>query len=193
MLPALGPAMTLATLLQTALALLPLPAAPHAVPPGAALPAAPAPEAPSPRAAAWRAPVDGPLVVLDGFRRPEQDWMPGHRGVDLAASPGDAVRAAGAGLVLWAGDLAGRGVVSVLHPDGRRTTYEPVAASVEIGDEVDAGQVIGRLALGVSHCGGSPSCLHWGLRRGEDYLDPIGLLGPAGRPRLLPLGAGPVP
>jgi murein DD-endopeptidase MepM/ murein hydrolase activator NlpD len=188
--------MTLAGLLQAALSLLPLPAAP---PPAGAPPAsgrAAAAVAPGPAGvvrSGWTPPLAGPLVVLDPFRPPAQDWMPGHRGVDLDARPGDEVRAAADGLVLWAGDLAGRGVVSVLHGDGRRTTYEPLLASVAIGDEVSAGQVLGRLATGASHCGGVASCLHWGLRRGDAYLDPMALLGPSGRPRLLPLGAGAVP
>lgn len=188
--------MTLAGLLQAALSLLPLGAALPADSPTASPPPRSAGAASGPAYAAgqrWTAPLPGRLTVLDPFRPPAQDWMPGHRGADLAARPGDEVRAAGRGLVLWAGDLAGRGVVSVLHPDGRRTTYEPLLASVAIGDEVQAGQVLGHLAAGASHCGALPSCLHWGLRRGEDYLDPMTLLGPAGRPRLLPLGAGPVP
>ena len=96
--------------------------------------------------------------------------------------------------MLWAGDLAGRGVVSVLHGDGSRTTYEPVAPQVAIGDEVAAGGALGAVSTGASHCGGAPSCLHWGLiTAGDEYADPLALLGRAGRPRLLPLGAGAVP
>jgi len=95
------------------------------------------------------------------------------------------VLAAGAGTVTWASVLVGRGVVVVLHPDGRRTTYEPVDASVTVGEHVAAGQVIGRIGTGDTHCGGLPSCLHWGLRRGRDYLDPWHLLHP-GHPVLLP-------
>ena len=48
-----------------------------------------------------------------------------------------------------------------------------------------AGQRIG-LVLG-SHRGCPvASCLHWGARRGADYLDPLSLLRPAGIVRLLP-------
>jgi murein DD-endopeptidase MepM/ murein hydrolase activator NlpD len=126
-------------------------------------------------------------VVLARLDLPRVDWLPGHRGVDLAAASGDAVRAAGAGVVTWAGPVVDREVVEVLHADGRRTTYEPVAAVIGVGDLVEAGDVIGRLSTGGGHCGGVPSCLHWGLRRGTDYLDPLALLG-LGRPVLLPLG-----
>lgn len=144
----------------------------------------------TPAASAFQAPLAGGLTVLETFRPPASPWLPGHRGVDLAASPGERVMAAGAGVVLWAGDLAGRGVVSVLHGDGRRTTYEPVATVVEAGDVVSAGETIGVVATGAAHCGGVPGCLHWGLRRGEEYLDPLTLLTSAGRPRLLPLARG---
>lgn len=187
--------MTLAALVQTVLGLLPL------VPATPALPAPPLRDLPSAGSspptrddAAAVPPLGGGLVVLDRFRPPDRPWLPGHRGVDLAAATGAPVMAARAGLVLWAGDLAGRGVVSVLHRDGTRTTYEPVASEVAIGDEVDAGQVLGVISPGASHCGGVPSCLHWGLLvRPDEYADPLSLLGLAGRPRLLPLGAGPVP
>ena len=84
-----------------------------------------------------------------------------------------------------AGPVAGRGVVTLLHADGRTTTYEPVTPEVGVGESVRAGQVIGRLHEGAGHCGEIPSCLHWGLRDGEDYLDPMSLLR-RGRPSLLP-------
>jgi murein DD-endopeptidase MepM/ murein hydrolase activator NlpD len=87
--------------------------------------------------------------------------------------------------VSWAAPIAGRGVVVVLHPDGRRTTYEPVDASVEVGEDVEPGEELGRLGAGSGHCGGVPSCLHWGLRRDDSYLDPLLLLR-HGRPVLLP-------
>ena len=67
---------------------------------------------------------------------------------------------------------------------GVRTTYEPVTASVEVGDVVGRGGVIGTLQRAASHCF-PRSCLHWGLRRGETYLDPLTLVG-AGPIRLLP-------
>ncbi len=135
--------------------------------------------------AGWAAPVDGPVLVLRRFDPPPEPWLPGHRGVDLDADVGDAILAAGAGTVTWAAPIAGRGVVVVTHEDGRRTTYEPVDPSVSVGDTVETGDPLGVVAPGVGHCGGVPSCLHWGLRRGEDYLDPMLLLR-SGRPVLLP-------
>lgn len=133
---------------------------------------------------AWVAPV-GPAVLVAPFDPPPRPWLPGHRGVDLQAASGEPVRAAGAGQVTWAGPLAGRGVVVVAHDGGLRTTYEPVDAVVVEGEHVEAGEVIGTLGDGDVHCGHPTHCLHWGLRRGRDYLDPWRLLHP-GRPVLLP-------
>jgi len=124
--------------------------------------------------------------VVRRFDPPPQPWLAGHRGVDLSGSPGVAVRAAGAGTIVYAGDVAGRGVVSVSHSGGLRTTYEPVVVQgLSVGDSVTAGQEIGRLTEGHPGCPAA-ACLHWGLRRGGDYLDPLVLLG-LGRVRLLPL------
>jgi murein DD-endopeptidase MepM/ murein hydrolase activator NlpD len=122
--------------------------------------------------------------VLRGFDPPDVVWGAGHRGVDLLGSSGQAVHAALAGTVTFAGMIAGRGVVVVDHGD-TRTTYEPVASSVDVGAQVAQGAVIGTLASAFSHC--PPLvCLHWGWLRGETYLDPLGLVG-AGPVRLLPL------
>ncbi len=122
----------------------------------------------------WRAPVT-PAVVVAPFAPPAQRWLPGHRGVDLRASLGAAVRAAGDGRVAFAGTVAGRGVVTVDHGD-LRTSYEPVDALVVPGERVTAGERIGTVATGTGHCG-SGRCLHLGLRRGREYLDPMLLLG----------------
>ncbi|MEU7043023.1 peptidoglycan DD-metalloendopeptidase family protein [Streptomyces varsoviensis] len=148
-------------------------------------------------ARAW--PVTGnggaprPLVVR-AWEPPPAPWAAGHRGVDLAARSGQAVRAAGAGKVSFAGKVAGRGVLSIeLSGTGSpplRTTYEPVRATVHAGDRVAAGQPVGALLPGPSHCGAT-ACLHWGLLRGHRYLDPLSLLPPdmlgSGHSRLLPI------
>jgi len=132
-------------------------------------------------------PVESPRVVR-AFDPPTQPWLRGHRGVDLSVPPAAPVHSAGAGLVVYAGRLAGRGVVSVLHANGLRTTYEPVTSTLEVGDRVGSGQLIGVVEAGHPSCPAT-ACLHWGLRRGEQYLDPLALLG-LGRVRLLPLDEG---
>jgi murein DD-endopeptidase MepM/ murein hydrolase activator NlpD len=147
----------------------------------------PAPEqADAPNAPAsgpWRSPV-GALDLLTRFDPPPEPWLPGHRGVDLAAGPGLPVTAAGAGTVVFADDLAGRGVVSIVHDNGLRTTYEPVEPLVVAGETVTAGQTIGRLQPDHASCPGQV-CLHLGLKRGPLYLDPMLLFG-KGKVRLLP-------
>ena len=146
---------------------------------------------PAAGAAGWRWPLDPPVAVVAGFAAPAGPFAPGHRGVDLGGRVGDPVRSAAAGVVAFAGRVAGRGVVSVDHPGGLRTSYEPVTATVTQGDRVDAGAVLGRLEAVASHCPPA-ACLHWGLRRCGTYLDPRSLLG-AVRVRLLPVwgSAGP--
>ncbi|MGW1900549.1 M23 family metallopeptidase [Streptomyces hirsutus] len=141
--------------------------------------------------------------VLRGWEPPETRYGRGHRGVDLAAAPGTPVRAVAAGRVSFAGQVAGRGVVSVeLSGTGTpplRTTYEPVLPSVEKGAEVAPGEVIGAVAANdparSPHC--TAPCLHWGLLRADVYLDPLALLPPwllrHGPPRLLPVLGLPVP
>jgi murein DD-endopeptidase MepM/ murein hydrolase activator NlpD len=126
-----------------------------------------------------------PASVVRRFDPPPRPWLPGHRGVDLAAPPSVVVHSAGAGTVVYAGVLAGRGVVSVAHSGGLRTTYEPIHVTVAAGDVVPLGGELGTLDPGHAGCPAA-ACLHWGLRRGDLYLDPLALLG-LGRVRLLPL------
>lgn len=133
----------------------------------------------------WVAPLAGELVVTAPFTPPPTPYAAGHRGVDLGSAPGSPVLAAGDGVVVFAGSVAGRPVISIDHPDGLRTTYEPVAASVAAGQQVTRGSPIGTLAAGHAGCPRA-ACLHWGLRRGDAYLDPLVLLRPP-RVRLLPL------
>jgi murein DD-endopeptidase MepM/ murein hydrolase activator NlpD len=122
--------------------------------------------------------------VTRAFAPPASDYGAGHRGVDLAGQVGQEVVAAGAGVVLFAGRIAGRPVVSVLHANGLHTTYEPVEPSVAAGQEVARGSPIGTLTSGHAGCPAA-ACLHWGLRRGDAYLDPLALLRPV-HVRLLP-------
>lgn len=122
--------------------------------------------------------------VVAIFSPPPNPYSSGHRGVDLAGSPGQIVRSALDGTVGFAGSIGGKPVVTVLH-GGRRTTYEPVSALVRRGDDVSAGDPLGRLTVTDSHCFPA-ACLHWGLLEGSIYLDPLTLIH-SGAVRLLPL------
>jgi hypothetical protein len=128
----------------------------------------------------WGSPLRGPLIVRRGFQPPVQRWSSGHRGVDVAATPGATILAAGAGRVVFAGNLAGRGVVSIEHAPGVRTTYEPVRSTVKAGQSVKLGDIIATFAPDHRH----PDSVHWGLRIGDGYADPLTLL--RGRPSLKP-------
>jgi murein DD-endopeptidase MepM/ murein hydrolase activator NlpD len=155
---------------------------------------------------AWASPARGddvrlqwPLratpAVVRSFDAPSPNWNRGHRGVDLAGKPGQLVYAAGDATVVYAGTLAGRQLVSLAHPGGLHTSYEPVRAGVRVGQRVTAGTAIGELLAGHPGCPVA-ACLHWGAMwgpaSGADYVDPLGLL--ASTPiRLKPLhglGAG---
>ncbi len=140
----------------------------------------------APGAAVWVSPLGDPPSVTRPFEPPPSPYGPGHRGADLAGAPGAVVRAAGDGVVVFAGMVAGRPVVSVDHADGLRTTYEPVQPTVAAGRVVARGSPLGTLLTGHGGCPAA-ACLHWGLRRGQTYLDPLALLRPP-EVRLLPLG-----
>ncbi|MGP4027981.1 M23 family metallopeptidase [Actinomadura sp. 3N407] len=138
---------------------------------------------------AWRWPLGPPVPkVIRAFAPPASPWGAGHRGVDLAARPGQPVYAAGPGRVSYADRLAGRGVIAIDH-GALRTTYLPVRPSVRAGRRVASGTRIGVLEVGLVHC--TASCLHWGLRRGSLYLDPLSLV--QRQVRLLPLWSQPSP
>jgi murein DD-endopeptidase MepM/ murein hydrolase activator NlpD len=137
-------------------------------------------------AAGWSAPLR-PLTVTRPFEPPPNPYAAGHRGVDLAGAAGQAVLAAAVGQISFAGQLAGRGVMVVVH-GSLRTTYEPVTAKLGRGVHVERGEQIGTLEPGHPGCPVS-ACLHWGLLRGDRYLDPMTMLEPA-QIRLLPVTAG---
>ncbi len=143
-------------------------------------------------AASGRAPAEQgvwPLAprppIRARFDPPAAPWAAGHRGVDLGGQPGQVVLAALPGTVRFAGSVAGKPVV-VLDHGTTRTTYEPVAGLVEVGDAVPAGAAVGRLVAVGSHCAPA-TCLHLGWIRNADntYLDPLLLLG-VGPVRLYP-------
>lgn len=122
----------------------------------------------------WQWPLQHHRVLL-AFRAPVSAFGPGHRGLDLAAEPGSEVRAVANGVVRFVGEIAGVPVVSIDH--GRiRSTYQPVSASVRIGDRVTVGTPLGAVTSTGGHC--LSPCLHLGARIGDDYVDPLELLTP---------------
>lgn len=153
---------------------------------GAARPAVPqARVLDRPAAVRYAAPVPTPFDVVRGFEAPSSPYGPGHRGVDFATRPGEVIRAAGGGIVRFAGSVAGRGVVVLAHPDTITTEYEPVRPLVRAGAAVARGQPIGKIDGAHGACA-PDGCLHWGAKRDGAYFDPLTLLQPLGPVRLLP-------
>lgn len=132
-------------------------------------------------------PVPGSATALFGTSTTR--YSAGHRGADLAASPGEPVHASAAGTVYFAGTVAGRPSISIDHGGGIRTTYTPAVAAVSRGQAVVPGEVIGTVGAD-EHC--RSACLHWGLTDGTDHFDPMAQTRTPGI-RLLPLGATPSP
>jgi Peptidase family M23 len=128
-------------------------------------------------AASWRWPVRG--GVLDAFRVGANPYAAGqHRGVDLGGRPGEAVRAACAGRVRFAGRVARSGlVVSVLCPPLVATYVHLGTVRVARGGHVVAGQQIGTIGSAGSADEPRPH-VHLGARdaRTGRYIDPLRLL-----------------
>lgn len=115
----------------------------------------------------YRPPVDA--AVSDPFRPPTNPYGPGNRGLEYDTAPGTEVRAAADGRVTFAGLVAGTRHVTVLHPDGLRTTASRLASvAVVVGQEVRQGDLLGTTV----------GRLHFGARSGDAYLDPAALFGP---------------
>lgn len=149
---------------------------------------APSPAAPAPRGWAW--PLDPKPAVVRAFDPPSRPWLSGHRGVDLAAAAGSKVRSPAAGTVVFSGWVVDRPVVTVDHGDGRRSSFEPVAGSVDVGAAVARDAPLGTLAPSATgHCAPA-DCLHWGVREGGEYVDPLAFIEDRRPSVLLPWNGG---
>ncbi len=141
--------------------------------------------APAPASASWSWPLSPKPSVLRTFDPPDKPWLSGHRGVDLGpTSDGAPVAAPSDGVVAFAGVVVDRPVLTIDHGDGLKSSFEPVTSELKAGDTVRKGQVIGTMEPG--HCS-SATCLHWGVRRGEDYVNPLGFVEDLRPSILLPL------
>jgi murein DD-endopeptidase MepM/ murein hydrolase activator NlpD len=125
-------------------------------------------------------PVPGALQSPFGYR-----WGRFHSGVDLDGESGDLVRAALPGRVTavgWLHNYSGYGlVVKLRHDGGLATMYAHLsAARVRVGQEIQQGDVIGRVGC-TGSCTGSH--LHFEVRVHGRLMDPMRFLG-KGRPPL---------
>ncbi|MEI6360319.1 MAG: M23 family metallopeptidase [Synechococcus sp. ELA619] len=124
--------------------------------------------------------------VAEPYRAPSCRYCRGHRAIDFATPIGAPLRAVAAGTITFSGMVAGVLYVVIDQGDGLRATYGglgSVAQGVGTGASIGAGTVVG-FAAGTTL---------FGLRRGDQYLDPTPLLGvlryrarlvpPPGQPR----------
>ncbi|MBO9601767.1 MAG: M23 family metallopeptidase [Novosphingobium sp.] len=140
---------------------------------------APTPEAPArpPVKAApepvFRRPVEG-KVVLGWRRRPDGG---GHEGLDFALAEGDAVRAAAAGRVIFAGAAPERfgNLVVIDHGNGWATAYGHLEkVTVKKGEKVRTGE---RIGLGGQTGEATEPELHFEIRKDNRPIDPAPELG----------------
>lgn len=148
-------------------------------------------------ARSWISPISGKPHVIHAFIKPSQRWSAGHRGVDLEATEQDQVRAPAPGTIVFSGTVVDRQVVVIEHPNGYRSSFEPVTDPLPVGTHVQAEQVIARVDAHPAKPRCSTTCLYWSVRRGGDhkngsgknaeYINPMLLLGPAEPTILLPV------
>src|SRR5262245_33749773 len=141
-------------------------------------------------ASAWRRPVDG--AVVRRFQEPTSVYGPGHRGVDFGAVAGTPVRAANDGVVSFAGSVAGSLHVTVTHEGGIKTSYSFLqSVSVQVGQRVARGDLVGTAGgQGTDH---DSDVLHFGVRVGDRYVDPMLLFRPDDLTKLVHLVPADVP
>ena len=112
--------------------------------------------------------------------------MSGHRGVDLqAAADGAPVTAPESVTVSFVGVVVDRPVITIDHGNGLRSSFEPVESSLAAGAAVEKGDVIGTVPAWALRS--AMSCMHWGVRRGEDYVNPLSFVTDLRPSILLPL------
>ncbi|MFK8002592.1 MAG: peptidoglycan DD-metalloendopeptidase family protein [Polyangiales bacterium] len=110
-----------------------------------------------------------------------------HNGVDFAASTGTPVWAAADGTVTWASAKGPNGnLVSIRHAGGYSSHYahlHQIQRGITVGTEVEQRQLIG--TVGTTGRSTGPH-LHFGLKRGNRFLDAMEVINGPGR--LLPGG-----
>lgn len=125
----------------------------------------------------WESPTGGAPKVARDFQPPAEKWLSGHRGVDLSVHLDGKVRAPEAGTVSHVGKVVDRNTITIDHGNGLRSSFEPVDSNLKRGDRVRKGQIIGTLSNG-NHCAlDLHACVHWGVRLGDEYVNPLQFVG----------------
>src|SRR5690606_26010810 len=141
----------------------------------------PAASAAGAREELWLPPAGHPMRVVAAYSLPNGPYNAGHRGIDIAAPPGTAVRAPASGGVSFVGTVVDRPLISIRIDERTLLSLEPLTSELVEGAAVVRGQTIGAVATG-GHCGSE--CLHLGVRFDDEYVNPLRFL--RERPVLLP-------
>jgi murein DD-endopeptidase MepM/ murein hydrolase activator NlpD len=131
----------------------------------------------------WEWPVVSRGHVLQGFRAPATRYAAGHRGIDLAAHPGEPVVAPAPGVIRFRGRVVDRDVVTIAVANGILVSLEPVTSTRSPGEVVAEGDLLGTVSTG-GHCDG---CVHVGVRVNGEYVSPLAFFAGVPRAVLLPL------
>ena len=118
--------------------------------------------------------MNGPITSPFGYRNdPVLGGNRLHAGVDIAASQGTPIKAAGDGVVKMAGVNGGYGNWTLIdHGGGLATGYAHQSRiAVSIGQHVSTGEVIGY--VGSTGASTGPH-LHWEVRVNGNPVDPMG-------------------
>lgn len=138
----------------------------------------------------WRMPFEVPTQLVNEYRQPSSEYSAGHRGVDYLVSLNQEVLAPARGQVRFVGRVVDRNLISLSHPGGEITEFEPVCSDLIAGEQVEAGQIIGWVCDPSiqyrQHCT-NLRCLHFSLRKADMYLSPLALIGGLNPSRLLPV------
>jgi len=135
----------------------------------------------------WQWPVP-PHVPVNAYAAPPTRYAAGHRGIDLAVSPGQPVAAPADGVVRFAGVVVDRPVLTLDHGGGVLSSFEPVASDLPVGTPVARGAVVAAVGSG-GHC--AAGCLHVGVRVDGEYVSPLLFFARVPPAVLLPLGPAP--
>lgn len=136
----------------------------------------------------WIPPLEPPINLINLYRQPNSDYSAGHRGIDYQVTIGQPVLAPADGQVWFSGKVVNRNLISLMHPDGNLTEFEPVCTDLQKGEPVFLGQEIGQVceadASYRQHCRNA-TCLHFSIRQLGEYMSPQVFIGGINPSRLL--------
>jgi hypothetical protein len=132
----------------------------------------------------WRWPASPPGAIVAPFVAPPGPYDAGHRGVDLAASPGQGVLAPTTAVVQFSGVVVDRPVVTLRVDEHVLVSFEPVATELAVGTPVTVAEQFGAVGRG-GHC--DERCIHVGVRVDGEYVSPLAFFAGVPPAVLLPL------